>query len=338
MRVIKWLGILLSALLLALAAALFTMRLGWWNPNYATVRSRQATPPSTFVTVGAVQLHVRDEGQGPILILLHSSMTNLREWDVWANRLKQRFRVIRLDWPPYGLTLDPAPSRGMLGVIELLDQFVEQQKLSHFTLIGSSSGATIAVLYAARHAEKIDALALSTLPLASPPPTRFGALQSAMQWIHNHVTPNYYPRFYYRLTLAELYGVPARLQQETVDWYYETNNLPGGFARVDEYYRANLQAVWSKGAGSEAAVIKAPVLLQWGDRDPVLPAALADTAKAQFHNARVRLIHYPDVSHYPMLELPEQTGRDLEIFLDEVYASASVPPLQRNPSIQYGAP
>jgi pimeloyl-ACP methyl ester carboxylesterase len=316
MNIIKWTSLTLLGLVLVVALLLGSMRLGWWNPSYETVKARQAGPPSTFEMVGDVQLHVRDEGRGPVLIMLHSSMTNLREWDAWADRLKTHYRVIRFDWPPYGLSIDPNPSRGMTGVVELLDRLVTQRGLTRFTLIGSSSGATISVLYAAQHPQKVAALALSTLPLAAPPPTQMSSLQNGFLWLHEHLMPNYLPRLYYRIALQGLYGVPERLKPETIDWYYETNNLPGGFARVAEYYAANKNAVWSKGAATEAASIKVPVLLQWGDRDPVLAEPLAELARAQFVNTSVKLIHYPDVSHYPMLELPDETSRDLEIFLN----------------------
>ena len=140
----------------------------------------------------------------------------------------------------------------------------------------------------------------------------------AMVWTHENVVPNYYPRFYYRRALGELYGRPERLTDETVDWYYQTNTIPGGFARVKEYWEANKKAVWAKGAAGDAAKVTAPILLQWGDRDPVLPKALAAKAVTQFKAAKVDLIHYPDVGHYPMLELPADTARDLRQWFDKV--------------------
>jgi pimeloyl-ACP methyl ester carboxylesterase len=303
---IRLVGWVLSGLLLVVGASLATMRLGWWNPSYDSVRKAQAGPPSKFVNVGDVRLHVRDEGAGPVLLMLHSSMTNLREWDAWADRLKSRYRVIRIDWPPYGLSIDPNPSRGMGGVIETLERFVAVEQLGRFSLIASSSGATIAVL------------ALSTLPLAAPPPTVLSPALMALLWLHDHVIPNYNPRLYYSLSLSQLYGDPRRLTPETVDWYAATNNLPGGFARVRTYYLANTHAVWSRGAATEAGMIRAPILLQWGDADPVLPRALADQARAEFANAPVTLIHYAGVGHYPMLEIPQQSAADLEQFLDRV--------------------
>ena len=52
----------------------------------------------------------------------------------------------------------------------------------------------------------------------------------------------------------------------------------------------------------------------------MLPNYLADKAVKQFASSQVTLIHYPDVGHYPMLELPQETGRDLGVWLDKVHA------------------
>jgi pimeloyl-ACP methyl ester carboxylesterase len=317
-RILRTAGGLLLAVVIVLALVLLTMRLGWWNPSYESVKAAQATPPSTFEQVGTANLHIRDEGprDGPVVIMLHSSMTNLREWDGWTDALKDKYRVIRFDWPPYGLSTDSAPSTGMPGVVALLEKLVEKKGLTRFALVGTSSGATVSTLYAAKYPAKVTALALSALPLKAPPPSDFSRVMWSMVWTHETLVPNYYPRFYYRRALSELYGKPERLTDETVDWYYQTNTIPGGFARVKEYYEANKKAVWAKGATDDAAKVKAPILLQWGDVDPVLPKYLAADAVKEFSGTKVEVIHYPDLSHYPMLELPKETARDLRAWLD----------------------
>ena len=321
MGILRWTGLAVLATFVVAAAVLVSLRLGIANLGYDEVKAEQAGPPSQFMKVGDVTVHYRDEGQGPVVLMLHSSMTNLRIWDGWADQLKDHYRVIRLDWPPYGLSVDPNPSTGSRGVAELVERFVEAKKLNDFTLVGSSSGATLAVLYAANHPEKVRALALSALPLAAPPPTQSSRWIKAMVWTHETLVPNYYPRFFYQESLSQLYGTPSRLKPETVDWYYQTNNVDGGFARVRAYYQANLKSLWNKGAAQEAGAIKVPILLQWGDRDIVLPKYLADTAVKQFAQAKVEVIHYPDVGHYPMIELPAATGKDLRAFIDRVTAA-----------------
>lgn len=311
-----WAGLIVGVPVLAAGLVLGTMRMGWWNPSYEEVVAEQATPPSKFEMVGDVKLHVRDEGQGPVILMLHSSMSNLRIWDGWADQLKGSYRVIRFDWPPYGLSVDPKASQGMPTVVDLVERFVRQKKLDRFIIVASSSGATISTLYAARHPEQVRALAVSTLPLKAPPPTETSAFVSSLSWLHENVVPNYMPEMFYRQSLAELYGRPERLKPETVRWYYMTNNVPGGFARVKTYYQANTKAVWKSGAGDAAAAVRVPVLLQWGDRDIVIPKDRADDARVMFANAPMTIIHYPDVGHYPMIELPEKTGRDLKAWID----------------------
>ena len=323
MRFFKWTASIILAFLVVAASVLGTMRLGWWNPSYEEVRAEYATAPSEFLQVGDISVHIRDEGEGPVVIMLHSSMANLRQWDDWADLLKEKYRVIRFDWAPYGLTIDPNPSTGMPGAVELLEAIVAKKKLEKFTLVGSSSGATISVLYASGHPEKVRALALSALPLKAPPPTDFSRLTWALIWVHQNLVPNYNSRLYYKQTMSELYGMPERLTPNVVDWYYKTNTIPGGYARVRAYYEANKKAVWATGAGDYAARVRAPILLQWGDRDPVLPMDMATDAVKNFSGTKVTLVHYPDTGHYPMLENNVETGRDLMTFLTEVHAEAA---------------
>ena len=54
--------------------------------------------------VDGVRLHVRDEGRGPALLLLNGHLGSLHMWDPWIPELTRHFRVIRLDYPPYGLS------------------------------------------------------------------------------------------------------------------------------------------------------------------------------------------------------------------------------------------
>jgi hypothetical protein len=130
---VKRIGKVLIFLVLLVAGVLGTMRLGWWNPSYESVKAHQAAAPSRFEQHGTPNLHIRDKGEGPVTLMLHSSMTNLREWDAWADALKGRYRVIRFDWPPYGLSIDSAPSTDMPGVLSLIEWAVAATGLKQFS-------------------------------------------------------------------------------------------------------------------------------------------------------------------------------------------------------------
>lgn len=308
-----------ASVMLAIGMILGSLRLGFWNPSYASVKADYAGPPSKFIAVGPATIHVRDEGRGPVLVMMHSSMTNLREWDQWAELLRQHYRVIRLDWPPYGLSIDPGDHYSMSNAERLLERFVDQLGLGHFTLVGSSSGATICVLYAAAHPERVDALALSTLPLAAPPPSHIDPRLSVMGWLHRWFFPDYFPREYYKALLETTFADARKITPQMIDWYFASNNIPGAQRHIAAYLQADLKSIWKDTGHGAAARVTAPVLLQWGDADPVLPAYLAEDAKSRLEHAAVTVIHYADAGHYPMLEIPQRSEADLETFLTGIY-------------------
>ena len=93
----------LVVLLLAGFAAVY------WAPDrsVAEFKGRWATPPSTFVDVAGLQVHMRDEGprEDPVpIVLLHGTSASLHTWDGWVAGLSATRRVIRLDLPGFGLT------------------------------------------------------------------------------------------------------------------------------------------------------------------------------------------------------------------------------------------
>jgi pimeloyl-ACP methyl ester carboxylesterase len=315
MKVVRLIGGVVAVALIILVGLILATRAGAFNTRYKDMVAEFASPPSYFMTVDGVKVHVLDEGAGPPVLMLHSSMSNLHIWDAWADELKKNHRVVRIDWPPYGLTVDNTGKAGMPHAETIVAGVVDQLKLNPFVLVGSSSGATLSVLYTAAHPDKVRALALSTLPLKAPPNSKVEPVIQAWGWAHAKLFPNYYPRSYWRSFLKTLYGDPSRITDAQVKMFADTNNLEGGYDRVNVYYRSNVKGVWTQGAGSYADKITVPILLQWGDRDPVLPPYLAAQAVANFRNAKVTVIHYPQ-GHYPMLENPGPTIKDLKAFID----------------------
>src|SRR5437868_6318637 len=98
-----------SALLLALAGFMVAT----WAPDLTVTEltPRWGQPPSQFLEVAGLRLHVRDEGprsdQTPI-VLMHGAGASLHVWDGWTAVLRGTRRVIRYDLAGYGLT-GPAP-------------------------------------------------------------------------------------------------------------------------------------------------------------------------------------------------------------------------------------
>ncbi|CAN0553965.1 unnamed protein product, partial [Laminaria digitata] len=284
-------------------------------PTAAQIEARYATPPSQFIMIDGVRMHYRDEGTGPTLLMLPGHLGNLRMFDKWADALKQDYRVIRLDWPPYGLSLpDPTEVYSTDRGTELVKAFMDQMGLTKITLIGTSNGATVAAHIASLYPDRIDRLAVSTLPLGPPPPRDLSPeLKEQIDLYFSNNT--YRPASVYREVLRAIFADPDKVTDEIVTLYTDVNNYPGGYDAVDEYVRTNREMYKIKPLADLYKNVEAPVLVQWGDSGVVLPPEFAQQAVDAFPNAPVVLLRYPNSGHMPMLEEPALTVRDLQAFL-----------------------
>jgi pimeloyl-ACP methyl ester carboxylesterase len=159
MRVLlNWIAL---GLLAALAAALWWL----WTPDAdrAALEARHAAPPSRFVTVEGVRLHIRDTGRGdatPVL-LLHGFGSSIHTWEDWARLMEPVRRVIRLDLPGFGLTgADPSGDYSDLRAVALLDALLSQLGVARVDVVGSSMGGRIAWRFAAERPDRVRRLVL----------------------------------------------------------------------------------------------------------------------------------------------------------------------------------
>ncbi|CAA9480860.1 MAG: Hydrolase, alpha/beta fold family, partial [uncultured Solirubrobacteraceae bacterium] len=97
----------------AIAAAILLVVLigaGLWlyapDKPRAALEAEHASPPSAFLEVEGVRLHLRDTGprDAPAVLLLHGFGSSLHTWEDWARLLEADHRVVRLDLPGFGLT------------------------------------------------------------------------------------------------------------------------------------------------------------------------------------------------------------------------------------------
>ena len=162
-------GVAFALLLLVASGIVLSMRLGAWNTEREEVAAKWARAPSQFISVDDVPIHYRDEGEGPVVVLLHGSILNLHEWDAVADRLKGRFRVIRFDWAPYGLSgPDPKGVYTTARAAELMNGLLQQLGIEKFALVSTSNGANVALEYNRQYPGNATVMAFSVLPLERP--------------------------------------------------------------------------------------------------------------------------------------------------------------------------
>jgi len=100
---------------------------------------------SRFVEVDGTFVHYVDEGDGIPIILLHGTGASLHTWDLWAERLKDKYRVLRITLPGFGLSGPRSDKKYKIkDYVNLLESFVEKIGVKKFYLAGNSLGGSIA--------------------------------------------------------------------------------------------------------------------------------------------------------------------------------------------------
>lgn len=310
-----------GALALLGGGTVLALRAGAGATDRATLEKRWADGPSRFVTVDGVRMHVREEGpvSAPVVVLLHGSIVNLHEWDDVAAILKDRYRIVRFDWSPYGLTgPDPSGVYSTPRAAQLMDGLMKQLGHDRFAVVATSNGSNVALEYNRAYPGHARAMAFSMLPLERPSQTR--KVDWRLGWslpVFKSILPDWRPHWFWRVMLEDTTPPGFEPTERMVDQITEMNNLPGALDRQAQYIQANVKAFKTSDVGAVAESVHVPVLLQWCSYDDVISQG-AQASVARFTNAPVTLIEYPDLGHFPMWEKPARFARDLDAWLGKV--------------------
>lgn len=283
-----------------------------------TMEEKYVNSDSKFIEVMGMRIHYRDEGKGPAIVLLHGMLASLHTWDGWALKLKENYRVVRIDMPGFGIT-GPAP-KGFVyseeSMVKVLDALFIKLNLNRFTIAGNSLGGYFSWRYTIAHPEKIERLIL--LDAAGYPQEPPGPIKLATAPVVGYLSTKVTPRFIIDHYVKQVYGDPARLSQATADRYYDMLMREGNRQSSKEILTVLRDASKRKDLGDDIPKIndmKIPVLIMWGAKDTWVPTSLVERWKKDLPNAK--FIIYEDASHVPMEEIPERSVADAIKFMQE---------------------
>lgn len=284
------------------------------------LKALYTTEQSKFIDVGGMPVHYFDEGQGPVILMLHGSFGNLHTFDDIALQLKDRYRVIRFDQPPAGLS-GPAPDAFDLNPEQFVHAFLAAVGVPKVAVLATSSGGILAYRHAAAYPDEVSALILSNVP-PSAPVDNAGAMKRAPWLTRISLTACLkYSRPWSRTCARDFLDSTVhregRVTDAVVAQYYDFGrradsrqpNTMTGIMRKDDEVKRYLSQV------------KAPVKLIWGALDHVLPPATAATMAQRLSSTTTETTMLADVSHYPPLEAPAEVAAAVDQFLQRVPAN-----------------
>jgi pimeloyl-ACP methyl ester carboxylesterase len=300
---------LLTALLVGLA---------WiWAPDRSvdSLKARWAAPPSHFVALQGMQVHVRDEGprDDPTpIVLIHGTSASLHTWDGWVAALSPLRRVIRMDLPGFGLT-GPAPdgNYSMARYTGFMRELLDMLKIDQAVLAGNSLGGGIAWQTALAHPSRVSQLVLvdaTGYPL-QPQSIPIGFRLAQMSWLAP-LTQKILPRSMIAASMRNVYGQPDKVSPALVDRYYELTLREGNRASLTQrfQYRSSDTAL-----AGQISQLSLPTLILWGSEDRLIPLDHAQ----RFHQdiAGSQLLVFQGLGHVPHEEDPEASVQAVKSFL-----------------------
>ena len=294
----------------------------------AELRAKYGGPPSQFIEVmPGLTVHLRDEGShdAPVLVLLHGSNSSLHTWQPWVDRLKDRYRIVRFDFPAHGLTgPDPHNDYSTVASAHIVAAVADRLGLHRFILAGNSMGGGIAARFAVMYPGRLDGLIL--VDAGGKPSTGKRDIPLAFRVadtpVLRDVVAGVTPRWLVANGVMGAVSVKSVMSDTVIDRYWELLRYPGNREATLVRFRQGYGSVMP----AELARTVTPTLILWGREDRFIPVASA----AYFAHAlpHSRTIIYDHVGHLPMEETPDRSAADVAAFIGGL-----VPQLGKTPEI-----
>jgi len=267
------------------------------------LKAKYAPPPSTFISVSGMDVHLRDEGDStdsiPI-VLIHGTGSSLHTFEGWTSQLKSSNRIVRMDLPGYGLT-GPFPDQNYSidNYVDFLMHFLTSVGIKRCVLGGNSLGGEIAWSFTAKYPEMVDKLILID---ASGYPSKSKnvplAFKIAQTPFIKHVFTFITPRFVAKASVENVFFDKTKVTDALVDRYFELTLREGNRQAFIDRLEIKKDSI----AHYNIKLIEQKTLVLWGELDKLIPVDRA----YQFHDDLLNdtLVIIKDVGHIPMEERP----------------------------------
>lgn len=234
-----------------------------------------------------------EEGEGPILLLLHGLFGALSNWKAVLQRFSKNYKVVIPLMPIYQM---PLLKTNVQGLSNFIHDFMKFKKFQQVTLLGNSLGGHVALVYVLDHPEYVNAMVLT-----------------GSSGLYENAMGGSYPKrqdYNYIKTRTEFtFYDPNVATKELVDEVFDIVNSRNKGIRIVSMAKSAIRYNLSK----DLKKIKVPVCLIWGRNDNITPPEVAEEFHQLLPNSE---LHFLDkCGHAAMMEKPEEFNEYLDNFL-----------------------
>jgi pyruvate dehydrogenase E2 component (dihydrolipoamide acetyltransferase) len=257
-----------------------------------------AGPEPETVTVGAGTLRFLRQGEsGEAVVLLHGFGGDLNNWLFNLDALAEGHTVYALDLPGHGGSVKRA--EGLAGLTAAVREFLDDRRIERAHFVGHSMGGLVAAALAREAPERVASLTLVD-------PAGLGE-EIDREYVEGFVAAT--SRRDLKPVLQRLFADPELVTRSMVDDVLKYKRLDG----VDAALRSLAADLFPGGRQQQSLELDAydgPVLVIWGEKDAVIPAAHADAAPARAERQVLA-----GAGHSPHLETAGEFNRIVTGFL-----------------------
>ena len=258
-------------------------------------------------------------GEGPVLLLIHGMAGDFHNWDEVVGPLAEHHLVIAPDLPGHGGSGPGGGDYSLGAMAAALRDLLAALGHERATLVGHSLGGGIAMQFAYQFPEMTERLVLVSSGGLGPEVSavlRAAALPGADRFIATTAGPAGAVGTVLGRGLS-LVGLRPNADVAEVGRGYASLADP---ERRTAFLATLRSVVGTRGqrvnAGDRLYLAEGvPVLLVWGDRDPIIPVSHARAAHELIVGSQLEI--FEDVGHMPQIEAPAKFVAVLERFVSE---------------------
>jgi pimeloyl-ACP methyl ester carboxylesterase len=265
-------------------------------------------------------IRYREVGTGPALVFVHGILANGTLWRDVVACLSDRFRCIVPDLPLGGHSVPMSPEADMspAGVARMVAGLMEELDLGDVTLVGNDTGGAISQIVISNHPERVGRLVLTNCDAYE---AFFPALLRPIQYAARLFDTRFVNLLAWalgaRLAQRALFKTVAirRIDEATLDAYAGRLRQDPGVRRDLARFLREVSGRYSLGAAQSFPAFERPVLIAWGDRDPLFSPRLALRLQHDFPDARLEAV--AGSRAFVPEDGPGQLARLIEKFFEE---------------------
>jgi pimeloyl-ACP methyl ester carboxylesterase len=238
---------------------------------------------------------------GKPTLLIHGYTDNSRSWSLIAPYLKNR-RLLAIDLRGHGKSDAPACCYAYTDFADDASLFLDAMGVAKADVIGHSLGSMTAQMLAAQHPEKVDHLVLISST------TAIGGGQGS--WLWDNVTKLTAPIDPNSQFMKDWYANP-----NPVDEDYITRERTESAAVPLHVWNGVLWGTVVNDLTLIAPMVKAPVLVLWGDQDGLFDLSHQEKLEKAYPEADFEI--FKGAGHNMFWEFPEKAAKIINLYLDD---------------------